>query len=557
MKENKRERVAVYMRVSSDEQRERETIEIQRDFLNEYCRLYGLEVADVYADDGVSGTIPLHERPEGRRLLEDAKAGKFATLLVYRLDRLGRSLLVTVDAHDRLQAAGVALKSATEPIDTSNPGGRLIFQMLASFAEYERAAIAERTRAGLHRAYRGGKHTGRIPYGYRLGADGKSLEVVEEEAELIRQIFANVASGSTLYAESKRLNTLGVPSPGWRFKDGERVPGKGWSPSTVRGIVHQGAYSGTHEVRIAGKGAIAREVPAITEEGVQESAALALSENKRYPNRKNDRRYLLRGLVRCEVCGFACAGRTTTTTYKGVRKRYSYYGCISNRAERGEANPPPHRAPSVGAPWLEDLVWDDVRRFLRDPGETLERLRAQLASSDDTEELASRQRDLRRRLAARQAEKDRYVRLYAQNHIDEEELETYLLDLKNQIENLRLLIESVEADLSRMREQAEIAETTHAWLLALRDRIAEVEQDTEEAFYKRRDLVKLLVDGIDLGRDETGNARARIIYRFGPPDGQEAFVGGEPNSSGNLAAKRNPSGAMSRHRSTVRRRGVP
>ncbi len=202
-------------------------------------------------------------------------------------------------------------------------------------------------------------------------------------------------------------------------------------------------------------------------------------------------------------------------------------------------------------------MWDDVRRFLRDPGETLERLRAQLASSDDTEELASRQRDLRRRLAARQAEKDRYVRLYAQNHIDEEELETYLLDLKNQIENLRLLIESVEADLSRMREQAEIAETTHAWLLALRDRIAEVEQDTEEAFYKRRDLVKLLVDGIDLGRDETGNARARIIYRFGPPDGQEAFVGGEPNSSGNLAAKRNPSGAMSRHRSTVRRRGVP
>ena len=108
----------------------------------------------------MSGTIPLHERPEGKRLLDDAKAGKFGTVLVYRLDRLGRSLLVIVDAHDRLQAAGVSLRSATEPIDTSNPSGRLIFQMLASFAEYERGTIRERTQAGLHRAFRDGKHTG-------------------------------------------------------------------------------------------------------------------------------------------------------------------------------------------------------------------------------------------------------------------------------------------------------------------------------------------------------------------------------------------------------------
>src|SRR5215210_3684582 len=144
--EDRAEKLALLLRVSSEEQRDRETIEIQREFLQEYCRLYGLEVVQIYADDGVSGTIPLHERPEGRRLLEDAKEGKFSTLLVYRLDRLGRSLLVIVDAHDRLQAAGVALKSATEPIDTTNPSGRLIFQMLASFAEYERETIRERTR---------------------------------------------------------------------------------------------------------------------------------------------------------------------------------------------------------------------------------------------------------------------------------------------------------------------------------------------------------------------------------------------------------------------------
>src|ERR687893_1073806 len=182
---SKPERIALYPRVSSEEQRDRETIEIQEEFLGQYCNLYELEVADTYEDDGISGTIPLHERPEGRRLLEDAKEGKFDAVLVYKLDRLGRSLLVIVDAHDRLQEAGVALRSATEPIDTSTPSGRLIFQMLTSFAEFERASIGERTRAGLHRAARNGCHMGPVPYGYRAGEDGR-LEVVEVEAKMVR-----------------------------------------------------------------------------------------------------------------------------------------------------------------------------------------------------------------------------------------------------------------------------------------------------------------------------------------------------------------------------------
>ena len=557
------ERVALCLRVSSEEQRDHETIEIQRDFLKEYCRLYRYEVTDTYADDGVSGTIPLHERPEGRRLLEDAKGGKFSTLLVYRLDRLGRSLLVIVDAVERLEAAGVALRSATEPIDTSTPSGRLIFQMLASFAEYERETIRERTRAGLHRAYRNGKHTGRIPYGYRLTTDEHSLEIVEEEARVVREIIGNVAGGSTLYGESKRLNDEGVPTPGMRFKSGERRPGGLWSPPTVAAIVHQSAYSGTHRVKInGGKSIISREVPAIAEDGLQERAEAVLAENKRYPNRELDRKYLLRGLIKCEVCGFACTGRTSTSN----GKKYSYYGCTGNRGDRGSVanvtRVPPHRAPSVSAPWLEDLVWQDAKRFLENPGETLERVREQLAGSGRSGELEARHAGLTKRIAARQAEKDRYVRLYAQGHISEDELETYLLDLKNQIGNLRLLTESVEADLSRSAEDRLTAESTEAWLLALRERMAEIEEDTPEAFAKRRQLVGLLVEGIALGRDETGQTSVEITYRFGPPSEAgpsegDRFAASDQNSFGNLAAKRNPSGETSRHFCTVERRGVP
>jgi site-specific DNA recombinase len=104
---SKPERVAPYLRVSSEERRDKETIGTQRVEVEDYCRLHGLVVVEIHADDGVSGTIPLRERPEGRRLLEDAKEGKPDSVVCYKLDRVGRSLLNVVDAHDRLEALGV------------------------------------------------------------------------------------------------------------------------------------------------------------------------------------------------------------------------------------------------------------------------------------------------------------------------------------------------------------------------------------------------------------------------------------------------------------------
>jgi len=501
----KPELVALYLRVSSEEQRDRETIEIQDDFLEQYRNLYELEVADIYKDDGISGTIPLHERSEGRRLLEDAKAGKFDTVLVYRL---GRSLLVIVDAHDRLQAAGVALRSATEPIDTSTPSGRLIFQMLASFAEYERGTIRERTQAGLHRAFRNGRQTGAIPYGYTFDEAG-SFVVMPEEAEIVAQIFENIAAGATLYSEAKRLNDLGVPSPGWRYGTAERHPGKCWAHATLRNIIRQRAYSGTHMVTInGGKDRIEREVPAIVSSELTRRAGLRLAENKRFSGGKKHRNYLLSGLITCETCGYACTGQTRTAQ----GKKYPYYRCSDDRIERT------HRAPHVSAPWLEELVWADVKGFVTNPGEVLERVREELrGEDDDTEEISARREMLAKRLAAKQSEKDRYIRLYVQEHISEAELETYLADLKNQTGNLRLLIEATETDLSQRRERAELADTTYAWLTTLRERISEVEEDTEDAFGKRRELVRLLVESITVGRNEDGQIEVQTTYRFSPP----------------------------------------
>jgi site-specific DNA recombinase len=470
-------------------------------------------VAEIYKDDGISGTIPLHERPEGRRLLEDAREGEFGAVLVYRLDRLGRSLLVIVDAHDRLQEVGVALRSGTEPIDTSTPSGRLIFQMLASFAEYERGTIRERMQAGLHRAFRAGKQLGCIPYGYDVTPEGEFV-VVEDEARVVREIIANVAAGTTLYAEAKRLNDEGVPSPGHRYRGKPRKHGAGWGQTTIRVIIQQRAYVGTHVVRInGGTETIERPVPAIIDLALRQKALRRLEENKRYAGGRRKRNYLLSGLIECAHCGWTCRGTTATDSRSG--KRYYYYACgkrYSVHDERFRS----YSCPYVSAEWLEDLVWQDVRGFLENPGEVLERVREQLEGDDQANELKERLSSLQKRLASKQAERDRAMRLYMRGLISEEEADVLLADLKDQVANLRLLIESVESDLSKKEESKLAAMTTEAWLLSLRKNLSEVEQDTEEAYLKRRELVKLLVDKITADRDEDGRVKVDITYRFDP-----------------------------------------
>jgi site-specific DNA recombinase len=444
-------------------------------------------------------------------------------VLVYKLDRLGRSLLVIVDAHDRLQEAGVALRSATEPIDTSNPSGRLIFQMLASFAEYERGTIRERTQAGQRRAFKNGRQVGAIPYGNDIVAKDGAFVVVEEEAGIVCEIIANIAAGATLYSEAKRLNDEDVPSPGNRYRGKPRKHGGGWGHTTIREIVQQRAYAGTHIVKLnGGAEIIERAVPpivepalrAIVEPALREKALECLRENKRYAGGRRKRNYLLSGLIECVNCGWTYVGNATSHS-KGA-KRYYQYRC----GTRVRVHDPRYRGnscPYINAEWLESLVWQDVRGFLQNPGEVLERVREQLEGGERAEALEERLASLQKRLAAKHSERERAMRLYTRGLASEEETEVLLADLKNQADNLRLLISATEAELSTVEEDRLVARNTEAWLLTLRKNLAEVEQDTDEAIRKRRELVKLLIEKIGAGRDEDGRLRVDISYRFSPP----------------------------------------
>ena len=179
----------------------------------------------------------------------------------------------------------------------------------------------------------------------------------------------------------------------------------------------------------------------------------------------------------------------------------------------------PHRALNIPADWLESLVWTDVRAFLANPGEILERVRERTANEDDHAELEERHDSLKRRLAEAEGELDRLLNLYATGEIDAEWLTTHVREREGRIEHLKLLIASVESDMASRLQERLAAEQTETWLRTLADNLAEVEGESIEAFQKRRELVELLVEKISADRDEDGRAHLNVTYRFGsPPD---------------------------------------
>jgi len=153
-------RVALYLRVSTGDG---QTIENQRQALEEMAARAGWQVVEVYADEGISGTKGRERRPVFDRMLKAALRRKFDMIAAWSVDRLGRSLQDLVAFLSELKAAGVDLFLHQQALDTSSPSGRALFQMLGVFAEFEAAMIRERTLAGLARARAQGKRLGRPP----------------------------------------------------------------------------------------------------------------------------------------------------------------------------------------------------------------------------------------------------------------------------------------------------------------------------------------------------------------------------------------------------------
>jgi DNA invertase Pin-like site-specific DNA recombinase len=151
--------VAIYVRVSTD----RQTIKNQERELREIANRMGWSIAKVYRDEGISGAKSRTDRPAYNALCKDATRRRFDMIMAWSVDRLGRSLQDLVAFLSELHALGIDLYLHQQGIDTTTPAGKALFQMMGVFAEFERAMIRERVKAGLNRARSQGKTLGRPP----------------------------------------------------------------------------------------------------------------------------------------------------------------------------------------------------------------------------------------------------------------------------------------------------------------------------------------------------------------------------------------------------------
>jgi len=150
-------RAAIYVRVSTD----RQTIENQLRELRQIAERRGWEVVHEYHDTGISGTKSREARPGLDEMLKDAQRRRFDIVMAWAIDRLGRSLIDLLGTIQTLEACGVDLYLDQQSIDTTTPAGRLMFQIVGAFAEFEHSIIRQRVRAGLKRAIESGKQLGR------------------------------------------------------------------------------------------------------------------------------------------------------------------------------------------------------------------------------------------------------------------------------------------------------------------------------------------------------------------------------------------------------------
>jgi DNA invertase Pin-like site-specific DNA recombinase len=188
-------RVALYARVSTSNGQQ--DPEMQLSELREYAGLRGWEITEEFTDQGVSGSK--ESRPALNRLMVDAQRRKFDAVLVWKIDRFGRSLKHLVNALAELGAFGVAFISLRDNLDLSTPSGRLMFQIIGAMAEFERALIQERVKAGLRNARAKGKRLGRP----RRDVDAARIAALRASGASWRAVSRELGVGiATLYRQT-------------------------------------------------------------------------------------------------------------------------------------------------------------------------------------------------------------------------------------------------------------------------------------------------------------------------------------------------------------------
>lgn len=288
-------RVALYARVSTDNQHDNDSIPAQLDALEKYAEKHNYVVYDRYVDDGISGT--LLERDELQRLLDDVKDGKIDLILFVKLDRWFRSVRHYLNTQAILDQHGVAWKAVWESYETESPQGRLMINQMLSFAQFE----CENTSLRINKVFDYKKQkrevlSGKVPFGYRI--ENKHLVIDEDKAAIVRKVFDLYVQTGGMCETMRLTQGLGLPKTQTAFK-----------------------YFLSNRKYIGEAYGVADYFPAIIDKDTFDTVQRMLKMNVKS---NQVREYIFSGLCYCKECGRKMSG--TSDRYKD--RRYKTYRCM-------------------------------------------------------------------------------------------------------------------------------------------------------------------------------------------------------------------------------------
>lgn len=384
-------RCAVYTRKSTEEGLEQEfnSLDAQRESAELYIRsqqeLGWTCLSEHYDDGGFSGGTM--ERPALKRLMTDIEAGLIDCIVVYKVDRLSRSLLDFTRLMETFDRKKVSFVSVTQQFNTTHSMGRLTLNILLSFAQFEREIIAERTRDKMSAARKKGKWVGGQPMlGYDVDSRGGRLVVNNSEATRVRNIFELYLEKQSLLATALELNRRGWTTKHWITKKGRESGGKPFNKSKLFCLLTNVIYLG--KVRYRDE-MYQGEHEAIVAEEIWQRVQEQLRRNGRNGGSEVRNKYgaLLKGLLYCIPCH---AAMVHAYTIKGENRRYRYYVCSKAQKEGWHSCP----SKSVPAGEIERFVVERIRRIGQDPALTAETIRQACEQRDRQVEQLERERRL-------------------------------------------------------------------------------------------------------------------------------------------------------------------
>lgn len=526
----KQKRVAIYIRVSTDEQaREGHYgLQVQEDRLRQFCASQGfyLDEAHIFRDEGFSGSLEANDRPGLNAVFQAAKDKEFEMLIVYRLDRLFRNQRKLLNALHQLVDYSVSFQSSTEAFDTATSSGRLMLQILGSFAEHERETISERMVGGKLRAARDGKWvTGVPPYGYRVEEKTKKLILVAEEVEVVKKFYEwLVYEKCSLREITKRAIEQNLPTPKHKNAKGKNRVGGKWYKRTINRILVNEVYTGqfyynkykrpfkyldavtdTKHQRPEDDH-ILITVPAIVTQDMFEKSIQQLQDNRRFQKRNEKRTYLFSGLLHSGQSGkklqsgYQTPKKDKATPYLG--KYYHIYVPALERlyAENDKSNPEGQCAETRLIP-----IWDTLVAILKDPKNVIPQLEEYTFKTSNEARVKKHLAELEKQFQVLQTKRERIQEVYLEAQMDKDDYNERMKQVRKDEKDLTIQKQKLSQLLLKNNEQNDRNKIIMSLYRKLQDRLDTLTYEQQQY------ILRLFVEKITLHHKK---GYAEVAFKF-------------------------------------------